>query len=753
MTTDARSKPAPSPTLDALGLDVYFDAVRDSNPFSSVRVTAPSPYDVDVPSIHADSFNRLVALANRAHRDRAGIGAVLLGGAGIGKSHLLSRLYRWANKEDRANYVFLHNILSDPERLPRYMLKCVVSSLPRGRRRPFAKSPIFRLVHDSLALFLKQQEITAADWKRSEDHYARLVERSAEGWRVFDPTTNRKVHAVLFRYLRLAYPRKNPDPAADKVAEAALDWLSGEEIEPAAARALGLPTSGDEPVMLRGDDEVEQVLLALFQLAHACGRPFVLCLDQVETLDADKLRSLSCFLQALIDHAVNLLVVFSGVQETVLGLKEANAIPAAAWDRIAGYEVPIERIFAEDARRIIEARLEKFHESFIGLDPVKNRLRDDTLFPLGREWFVRRLESGLEFRPREILTWARDAWEDQQADLKRLGGEPWLESWPNGPSNGKKGDAGKVTRERLEAAIDTAVGRKIEESIARRRLHKGSLPADAGNLTALVLALLEQCRGDGLPYTFLGVERKTKTKGRLPSFDLLVREKRESDGRAITSGIQFVTNKGKSATDSLRRLLDADPPPDHRILVTDEERAPLALKPGTLAVEYHRDLSSLGSAKFEHIKLNFEQYAALDSLQSVVNLALSGDLEIEIPRGTIRPVTADEVIASHHRQDRYRRHPLLRPMLTEDPPEKKPVDKGPILDEKDVRSHIMAQLSWRLGMTAFEATKGYLNAKPALTIKPDEAKSQVKTIAGRMHSEELIHATPHDDDLFLQRRA
>jgi hypothetical protein len=106
-------------------LDDFLIAVRDSNPFTSNRVTEPSAYDVDVPAIHAASFDRLVALANQALRDRSGIGAALLGGAGIGKSHLLSRLYRWANEPvqdggPRACYVYLHNILADSDRLPDY---------------------------------------------------------------------------------------------------------------------------------------------------------------------------------------------------------------------------------------------------------------------------------------------------------------------------------------------------------------------------------------------------------------------------------------------------------------------------------------------------------------------------------------------------------------------------------------------------------------------------------------------------------
>ena len=72
----------------------FFAALRDGNPFASNRVSEPSDYDVDVPAIHAAEFDRLVALAGHAQRSASGVGAVLLGGAGVGKSHLLSRLGR-----------------------------------------------------------------------------------------------------------------------------------------------------------------------------------------------------------------------------------------------------------------------------------------------------------------------------------------------------------------------------------------------------------------------------------------------------------------------------------------------------------------------------------------------------------------------------------------------------------------------------------------------------------------------------------
>ena len=86
-----------------------------SNPFAINRVSDPSQMDGDVTSIHAEQFRRLIETAEEACRDGRGIGALLLGGAGLGKSHLLCRFNRWADENHRACFVFLHNIQVTPD--------------------------------------------------------------------------------------------------------------------------------------------------------------------------------------------------------------------------------------------------------------------------------------------------------------------------------------------------------------------------------------------------------------------------------------------------------------------------------------------------------------------------------------------------------------------------------------------------------------------------------------------------------------
>ena len=735
-TGPARTAGVAAPTLDD-----YLAAVREANPFHANRVTEPSPYDVDVSAIHEAGFERLVDLAGLAHRERKGVGVALLGDPGVGKSHLLSRVFRWANEQDeagraRAQYVYLLNILADPDRLARYLLKCVVSRLAEGGRGRLHETPLYRLVEGATRDALGASTFTLKDgWEAFRARFA-------------EPTSPEACQ-VLYQFMRHARREMADDPGRRLLAAQAIAWLSGDEVDAGHAQALGLKANAQGSAQLNDDQEVILVLLLLARLAAAARQPFVLCVDQVDNLDDDKLKALARFLHALIDQAEDLLVIVSGVKSRLMDCVSQHIIPESSWDRLSQYQVEVLRVRAAAARHILEARLERFHEPFRQVEAVHDHLRDDTLFPLGRAWLDRRLGDAIEFRPRDVLIWARDAWDAGRAKLKDKGAARWLAEWPGEPV--LVTPQPEPTRAEIEAAIDAEVGRKVEERIAQRRLQPGSLPPDAGNLAGLVEALLRQCGGEGLPYTFRGVGRRRKEKGVLPPYDLLVRERPAGDDREVTTGVLFVTNIGLSATAALRRLLEDEPGPDHRILVTDQERRPL--KVGQQGIEYYRDLVKLGPERFEHIKIDADRYAALDALEGVVQMARVGDLEVEVPRGAIRPVTEAEVVASHHRTGRYLAHPVLHPLLTEEPAAI--VDRVEVveLDEADVQQYIAAQLAWQMGATARAIAEKYAGTAKAPKVTPEALWSGVKGIAERMHGAGHIHAQPWDDDLLLILRA
>ncbi len=149
----------PVPPLTAASpadLSALRAGVLASNPFLDNRINAPSRHDSDVPQVHQSAFLRLTELAEDALRSRRGLGVMLWGEAGIGKSHVLSRLGRWA--EGRASLVYLHNLQASPGQLPRSLLRSVISQLTLGQRRRLFGTPLFQLIRGAVLAMLPPEE-------------------------------------------------------------------------------------------------------------------------------------------------------------------------------------------------------------------------------------------------------------------------------------------------------------------------------------------------------------------------------------------------------------------------------------------------------------------------------------------------------------------------------------------------------------------------------------------------------------------
>jgi hypothetical protein len=666
----------PIPSLPAaepgtVRLEDFFERVRTANPFTDNRVTGPAPTGVDVANIHEAAFARLTGLAAEAHDTRRGLGAVLWGEAGIGKSHLLSRLAHWAEQDQHACFVYIHNLQASPANLPRSLLKCVVSHLTGGQVRQFYGTTLYRLVRETVKEALRHDPARTYSWGDAQRAYDNLVDQLSAPGSSRLPLVDRTAYDVLLTFFRSAYfDRDGPD---DRLAAGAVRWLAGDYLDPEEARQLGLPPgrAPGEPVALADNQQIKQVLVALSQLALYRRQPFLLCFDQVDNLDTEQAAALARFLEALIDSAANLFVVTAGIQASLLDWRRAKVIQDSAWDRLAQFEVGLQRISVAEACRILAVRIERFLEPYLELDAVRQHIHEDHLFPLGRAWVDDCLKGAIDFRPREAINKAREGWRREQEALQQLGGPRWLAGWGRPAAPPVRVPVAPPTAQEVQSAIDRKVAEKMAEHKAQRLANRHTLPPDADHLSGLAAALLEQCRQIGTTYGLVEVERLAPTKrGHKPPYDLLVRQYRGHKGKKARTGLLFLaTGSAQSATLALRRLVQETKPAEHLRLIT-EERQPLPL--ASKGQEYLDQLRRRGTARFRHLELTFEAYAGLDALQAVVGLARSGDLEVEPVPGQVRRVSEREVIESHHRQGRYWAAPLLRDLLGEDKTAAKP---------------------------------------------------------------------------------
>jgi hypothetical protein len=653
------------PTVPETGatLDDFCTAFVTANPYTDNRVNEPSADDVDVDAIHQHAFDRLTALALEARDARRGLGAMLWGEAGIGKSHVLSRLVRWADGDGRACAVYLHNLQAGPDHLPRSLLKLVVSVLTAGQTQLFQRTALYELTTALVREALGAQANRFYPWPDAELAYMRWVDRLSREKPSRATLVSHSAYRVLFRFFQSGY-RASTKRRDDGIAALAVRWLSGEALDPDEAQALDLPPGRwrDEPNALADNQQIKQVLVALSQLALSRGQPCLLLFDQVDNLDDAQAAALGRFLEALIDSAPNLLVVTSGIQASLLHWRQARVIQDSAWDRLAQFEIPLQRILPAEAERIVTARLARFLTPYSHLDIIRERTRHDPLFPLGLRWRDRFFQDRIDVRPREVINAAGEGWRREQAEIRRLGVQGWLAGWGSEQTVVIDGaEVSAPTAEEIRSAIDRKVAEKIGEHKGRRLAAPSKLPPDEGHLAGLVANLLRQCLDHGELYGVREVKQVSAGHGPRPPHDLLVK-RRLADGRETSLGLVFaVAAHGNESAAVLRHLVQATPLPDRQFLVTDERRQ---LPIGDKGEEYFETLKRRSHPSFQHIALAFAELAELDALAAVVGLAKSHDLEITLRRETARAVAADEVIESLHRQGRYRAAPLLRELLS-----------------------------------------------------------------------------------------
>jgi hypothetical protein len=730
----------------------FFEKVRTTNPFLNNRVDrALDPSFIDVPAIHEAAFDTVVGLGKQALAEDRGLGVVVWGEAGMGKSHLLARLNRATDAKADLPLIYLHNLQASPERLPRTVLRAVLQRLTRSQVRPFFRSPLFALLNAVLRIALERQGRTRGTWPQITAAYGAfltpLAERDTAGGALFDST----VYEVLYQFYRAAHPGLRG--AEEDLAALAVRWLSGEALDAEEARRLGLPAGRDPegPVALADNQHVKQVLVALAQLARAAGRLLLLCFDQVDNLDEDQVKALARFLHDLLDSAGSLLIVTTGVKHTLLGFQQRGVITETSWDRIGQFEVTLGRLQREQGYPLLRARLLHFLEPFRGLKEIEERLREDPLFPLGVAWFDARLRDLPDFRPRDLLGWACDRWQQLQHDLASAPNEDWLKH---------RGEAPKPppppSPEDPEAARDRLIAERLGEHQALLLREPARLAVDADRLLALIEAALKQAQGGAYHLRTYRRHPIAKSGARGP-YDLTVEQATAAEGPRSRVGVRVLAPEHpRNITTALERIIEADSPPERALLVTDERQE---LRPGKKGAELLAELEQRGPDRFLHFKVSLRQLAELDALQTVVGMARAGDLEVETAPGQRRAVTEEEVIAAHHRAGRYLAHPLLRELLggpIAPAPAAAPAPPAAVvpadLDVQDARQFLMAKVALSGPVSVEELATLFVaersgNGRPVLDVRGCAAA--LEQVARRLAAEGKLQATSGEHGLTL----
>ncbi|MFX0016453.1 MAG: ATP-binding protein [Promethearchaeota archaeon] len=325
------------------------------NPFRSTSVGDPWQAEViDVPEINRKASRVVLETLDEVRSTgRSGM-CMILGDAGVGKTHVLSRLRRIAEEWD---YLFVSiRPLGDLQRIYGHILQEIMISLrkkgieenysPLERfigeivlralsdglsNNPAANDLLNSFIHDPVKIFTFELErFYSSDLRKLAIDYLASVH----------PDIDIQFLEVLFHTL-------NPD-----IRPTAFKWLSGIEISETDLALLDVPSS------ISTENRALSILQTISALAQ---KPILLSFDQLESIYIRFKRDNG--IQLLFDSLTNLynqcthLLVLAMVQSVVWNESIQNEVPEYSRQRI-DYITSLERLTSENAVLLAKARLE-----------------------------------------------------------------------------------------------------------------------------------------------------------------------------------------------------------------------------------------------------------------------------------------------------------------------------------------------------------------------------------------------------------
>lgn len=681
--------------VPANDLTAFFQHLRLNNPFDDNRITRTDVVPDSVESIHLHAWNELLLQTHRASAGSIARSVLITGPPGIGKSHLLARFREWAVAE-RYPFVYLLNLQSGPRDLLRSIVRGTLQSLSKDLTRTPLHCRLFKLVHGAVTAagqrYAPGEELSLP---RAERLYLRLVDEYA-----LPRGTARVLWALFDEIYRLNF--KQP---LGRIHQLALQWLSGDAIDPEHARELQLFTATADEGVAASNEELREILQVLCRFASLRSRCLILAFDQIDTLSEDQVRAWTATAHALLDLCPGLMLLCSGVDSTLYQWTQKSWVSRASWDdRIRQFPIPLSGIHADEARQMIRRRLQRSLAPFSDTPEIAAAIARDPDFPLEQHWLQQQLREAdgtprIDLRPRDVMNLAAQRWERCFRNAAAAGLEHWLQHTPATPDTPDTHTTAIHTQDTphppvtppvttapatpsaptAPASLDTFLADRLNHHLQLRSQSADTLPVDPGNLLGMLHQLLLLCQHSAEPwrssnYPALLDCREALRPGAGPAtFHLLVEHFDRSTGRRKKIGLSVLENSSAhSATALLRRLrsqLQQLSNIDHAVLLTDARQP---LNTGRQGQEYLSDLQS-DHGRFTLHNLPFTDYAMLDAITHLVRNAAAGELFAALNGEAGRALSESEVVAWLHQTSRLIAIPILQ-LLTQYTPSERSSD-------------------------------------------------------------------------------
>ncbi|MCI5207712.1 MAG: exonuclease, partial [Candidatus Electrothrix sp. ATG2] len=327
-----------------------------SNPFSNTRVDSPFQQHIDLDAVHRDAFVRITHLIDEIKDDsnQQSRGAVVLGAAGNGKTHLMMRLARHTLKTNRLFFirqpnheeaVFYHiysrMLESFIEPIPdteysqlEYLLgrsfsKIVIKTL-KGRKKQSKKD--LKILHGLSQGQLNIYTVLGKEGSETKRRNWDYIERQTLQW--WQETYGlsdyaSKIVTGLIRFCRYSDLNKK---------ELVRRWLAGQHLLDSEIQAVRLDNWQEE---LSREDFALQAMVVFGRLS-VVDEPLIIVFDQLEGLKYNQtlLLRFGEAVKELFTHVPNCLMLFNLFPDRWSYFRQL--FDASVTERIGQYQIALE---------------------------------------------------------------------------------------------------------------------------------------------------------------------------------------------------------------------------------------------------------------------------------------------------------------------------------------------------------------------------------------------------------------------------
>ncbi len=389
------------------------------NPFCDVAVGDPwRSAEPDVKSINRQAFDSLLRLVTSLKKT-PNVGALVLGEAGIGKTHLIKRLV--TSKEADLIFVYVHP-MKDHRTMMSSLLQTVltnlISSIPSPSGSGSGTQMDLLVAHvvaaafeeyigenpqDGGAPFLKtiqKAPLNILHFKSSpkwQDVLKNTVAFLARRVSLIGPQSKNTLR-VLFQYLDKSKK------------DSVITYLSGFMPDDEEAETLGLTVKEADLTIQGQEQRALEILRTIGKLLHYY-RPMVICFDQLENLKTRELvGSFGTLINELVNEIDNVLPIAFVRPESWENTFQRE-LDDSARGRLAANLFVLTGCDLDQAMDIVKMRLEWAYEGL-----KKSRVHD--LYPFDKKKLQQKLMGVTS--PREVLTAANRVYMEMVEDGSKL---------------------------------------------------------------------------------------------------------------------------------------------------------------------------------------------------------------------------------------------------------------------------------------------------------------------------------------------